>query len=107
MSLLTLTVKHGQTQEQARAHLERSIEQVRTQYGGMVQRVEWSPDRNAVRLTATGGVLVDLRVDPTDVYVTADLPGLLGVIASPLLVGLRGIVENEFKQLPYQPGRPS
>jgi hypothetical protein len=105
MSLLTLSVKHGQTQEQARMHLERAIDQVRTQYAGMIQRVEWSPDRNAVKLGATGGVVVDLRVDPTDVYVTADLPGLLGMVASPLLVGLRGIVEREFKQLPYQPGR--
>jgi hypothetical protein len=105
MSLLTLSVKHGQTQEQARAHLERSLEQVRTQYGAMIHRIDWSPDRNAVKLTASGGVVVDLRVDPTDVHVTAELPGLLGMLASPLLLGVRGIVEKEFKQLPYQPGR--
>jgi hypothetical protein len=107
MSVLTLAVKHGQTQEQARARLEHSIEQVRAQYGALVQRIDWSPDRNACRLTASGGVVVDLRVDATDVHVTADLPGLLGVLASPLLLGVRGIVEKEFKQLPYQPSRPS
>ena len=107
MSLLTLSVKHGQTQEQARDRLEKAIDQVRTQYGGMIHRVDWAPDRNAVKLTATGGVVVDMRVDAQDVHVTADLPGFLGMMASPLLLGLRGIVEKEFKQLPYQPGRPS
>jgi hypothetical protein len=104
MPVLTLSVKHGQTQEQARAHLEKSIEQVRTQYAGMVHTVTWSPDRNSVRLGGAGGVQVDLRVDATDVHVTADVPGLLGMVASPLLLGLKGIVEKEFKQLPYQPG---
>jgi hypothetical protein len=106
MPMLTMSVKHGQTQEQARDHLEQAINQVRTQYAGMVQGVEWSPDRNTVRLAGTGGVRVDLNVDATDVHVSADVPGLLGVLASPLLLGLRGIVEKEFKQLPYQPGRP-
>jgi hypothetical protein len=98
-------VKHNQTQEQARAHLESAIDQARAQYAGMIHTVSWSPDHNAVRLGGAGGVQVDMRVDATDVHVSADVPGLLGMVASPLLLGLKGIVEKEFKQLPYQPGR--
>ncbi len=100
MPLITLAVKHNQTQEAARQHLERAIQDVQRQYGGLVQRVEWAPDRNAVKLYATG-VQVDLRVDPQDLHVVADVAGLLGMLASPLLLGLRGAVEKEFqKQLP-------
>jgi hypothetical protein len=107
MPVLNLSLKHGQTQEQARAHLEQAIGQVQAQYATMVHRVDWAPDRNAVKLTAAGGVQVDIRVDPIDVHVVADVPGLLGVMASPLLLGLQGIVQKEFKQLPYQQGKPS
>ena len=32
---------------------------------------------------------------------------LLGLMASPVLLGLQGIMQKEFKQLPYQPGKPS
>jgi hypothetical protein len=102
MSLLTLNFKHGQTQEQARAHLERVVQQFSAQYGALIQRIEWSRDRNAVEMT-TAGIWVKLDVDATEVHVTADLPGLLGIFANPLLSGLRGMVETEFKQLPYQP----
>jgi hypothetical protein len=100
-------MKHGQTQEQARAHLEQAIGQVQAQYAAMVKRVDWSPDHNAVQLSATGGVKVDIRVDPTDVHVVADVPRLLGLMASPVLLGLQGIMQKEFKQLPYQQGKPS
>ena len=100
MPLLTLAVKHNQTQEAARQHLERALADAQTRFGNMIQRVEWAPDRNSAKLFATG-VQVELRVDPQEVHVVADVPGLLGVIASPLLLGLRGIVEQEFqKQLP-------
>jgi hypothetical protein len=100
MPLVTLAVKHNQTQEAARQHLERAIQDVQGRYGSLLQRVEWAPDRNSVKLYATG-VQVDLRVDAQDVHVVADVPGLLGMIASPLLIGLRGAVEKEFqKQLP-------
>jgi Putative polyhydroxyalkanoic acid system protein (PHA_gran_rgn) len=101
MPEFTLTVKHRKTLEGARAELERAIQDVQTRFGAMVQRVEWAPDRNSVQLWATGGVRVDLRIDPEELHVTGDVPNLLGILGSPLLLGLRGIVQQHFpKALP-------
>jgi len=101
MPAFTLTLKHGRTLESARAELDRAVQDVQARFGGMIQRVEWAADRNSVTLWATGGVEVELRVDPQELHVTGDVPNFLGVLGSPLLLGLRGIVQQHFpKALP-------
>lgn len=100
MPVLTLTVKHGRTQEAARAELEKAVQEVQARYGTMVQRVEWSPDRNTVTIWGTGGIEIELRVDPQDLHVRGDVPNLLGLLGSPLLLGLQGAVRQHFPALP-------
>jgi hypothetical protein len=100
MPVLTLTVKHGRTQEAARAELEQAVQQVQAQYATMVHRVVWSDDRNTVTIWGTGGIEVELRVDPQDLHVKGDVPNLLGLLGSPLLLGLQGAVRQHFPALP-------
>jgi Putative polyhydroxyalkanoic acid system protein (PHA_gran_rgn) len=99
MSLIHLTVKHNRTLEEARAQLEMAVNEVQTRFGSMVQRVEWSGDRDQVKLFGTG-FEVEMRVDPQELHVSADLPFLGGILGGPLVTGLKGIVQQTFhKQL--------
>ncbi len=97
MSALQLTVKHGRSLEEARMQLERAVGEVRSRFGLMVQRVDWSADHNQVTLAGTGFV-VEMRVDPTNVYVTGDIPILGKLLGSPLVAGLKQIVQQNFQK---------
>jgi hypothetical protein len=100
MPEFTLTVKHGRTLEGARQQLETVINEVRSRFGPMIQRVEWSPDRNQVKVYATGAEL-DMRIDPVEVHVVGNILGVLGMLSSPLLLGFQGIFQRSFpKSLP-------
>jgi hypothetical protein len=63
----------------------------------MIQHVEWSADRNSVRLSGTG-FTVDMRLDALEVHVTADVPLLGGLLSSPLVAGLKQIVQQTFQR---------
>jgi hypothetical protein len=97
MSAIQLTVKHGRSLEEARQQLERAVDEVRSRFALMVQNVEWSNDRNWVKLTGTGFV-VEMRVDATDVHVTGDIPILGKLLSSPLAAGLKQIVQQNFQK---------
>ena len=62
MSMFHVSVRHGRTQDDARARLETAVNEVRSRFGPMVQRVDWSADRDAVKVQGTGFV-VEMRVD--------------------------------------------
>src|SRR5271157_3604838 len=42
MSLITLSMKHGQTQDEARNRLEPAVNEVRKLFGALIQHVVWS-----------------------------------------------------------------
>jgi len=99
MSLINLTVKHNRTLEEARTQLETVVHEVQMRFGSLLQRVEWSADRDQVKLLGTG-FEVEMRVDPQEVHVSADLPFLGGLLGGPFVAGLKGIVQQTFhKQL--------
>jgi hypothetical protein len=100
MSLINLSVKHGRTLEEARERLATAVNQVQSQFGALVQRVEWAADRNRVQLFGSG-FQADLRVDAQDVHATVDIPLLGGFLQNTLTSGLKGILRQTFqKQLP-------
>jgi hypothetical protein len=99
MALLNLSVKHGTTLDEARAQLEKAVNDVRSTFGALVQRVEWSADRNKVALHGAG-FWVEMWVDPAEVHATGDLPALGKLLGSPLASGLKAILKRSFpKQL--------
>jgi hypothetical protein len=97
MSLINMSVKHGQTLDEARARLEQAVQQVRGQFGPMIQRVEWTNDRNSVKLWGTG-FEATMIVDPVHVHASADIPILGGLLGNSLTAGLKGILQNTFQK---------
>jgi hypothetical protein len=95
MNAITMTVRHGRTLPEARAQLEKMVEQVHRQFGAFVHRTDWSPDRSAVKMTGTG-FEAEVRVDAEHVHVTADIPLLNNLLGGPLAAGLKQIVHQSF-----------
>ena len=98
MPLISLSIAHGQTLEEARRRLDTVVHEVSDRFG--VGSVEWSADRSRVKLAGVGA-RVDMWVDAHEVHVTGDIPALGGLLSGPLTSGLKQIVQQAFrKQIP-------
>jgi hypothetical protein len=100
MPLLNLTVRHGRSLEDASRGLELAVQRMSSQFGPLVRRVEWAPDRHRVKLEGAG-FWVEMWVDAQDVHAMGDIPILAGLLGGQLGSGLKRIVEQTFqKKLP-------
>jgi uncharacterized protein YlxP (DUF503 family) len=100
MPLINLSLEHGRNLEEAQATLASVVDQLRAKFGVMVRQVEWSTNRQAVKLSGIGFV-IEMRVDAKQVHVSGDLPALGGLLSGPLAAGLKRIVRTSFqKHLP-------
>jgi len=99
VSLINLTLKHGQTQQQAQARLATAVEDVRARFGLMVREVDWSAAGDSVTIRGNG-FRVLMRVDPQDVHVEGDVPLLGALLGKPLEAGLKQIVHKSFGKGP-------
>jgi hypothetical protein len=97
MPLINLSVQHGQRLEEARSHLEMAVHKVMSQFGPLVRQVEWSADRNRVRLDGRE-FWVELWVDTRDVHATGDIPMLGTLLGSAVPTGLRQILQQTFRK---------
>jgi hypothetical protein len=98
MPLISLSIAHGQTLEEARRRLETVVHEVSDRFG--VGSAEWSADCSRVKLTGVGA-RVDMWVDAQEIHLTGDIPALGGLLSGPLTSGLKQIVHRTFrKQLP-------
>jgi hypothetical protein len=98
--LLDLTVQHGRTLEDASRGLEMAVGRVSAQFGPLVRRVEWAPDRHRVKLEGVG-FWVEMWVDTVAVHATGDIPILGGLLGGHLASDLKQIVQQAFqKKLP-------
>jgi putative polyhydroxyalkanoic acid system protein len=100
MPVINLTVRHGRTLDDARRGLELAVQRVSGQFGPLVRRVEWAPDRDRVKLDGAG-FWVEMWVDAQDMHATGDIPLLAGLLGGRLGEGLKQIVQQTFqKKLP-------
>jgi hypothetical protein len=97
MSVINVTLQHGQTFEEARRRLEAAVQQVSGQFGAMVRRVQWTEDRNRVKLEGVG-FWAEMWVDPREVHATGDIPILGGLLGSSLGTGLKQILQQTFQK---------
>ena len=98
--LIDLTLQHGQSLDEARQRLGRTVDEVSARFGAMIQRVEWAADRNRVKLTGVGFWL-EMSVDAVELHATGDIPILGRLLSGRLNSGLRQILERTFqKKLP-------
>ena len=97
MPLINLSVKHGRTLEDARARLEQTVNEACDKFASLVQRVEWTADRNTAVVYGSG-FEVKLSVDAQDVHVVGDIPLLGRLLGGPVIAGLKGILEQKFQK---------
>jgi hypothetical protein len=95
MSLINLSVKHGLSQDQARTNLEKSVDDVRGLFGGMIRRVEWTDNHHKVRLDGAG-FWAEMWVDAHEVHATGDIPVLGSLLGGPLAAGLTQVLRRNF-----------
>jgi hypothetical protein len=97
MSLINLSVQHGQTLEEAQRSLETAVDEVRSYFSVLAQQVEWSADRRRVRIEGTG-FWVEMWVDTRDVHVSADIPVLSRLLGGSVTAELKQIVQRTFQK---------
>jgi hypothetical protein len=97
MPLITLSVQHGHTCEEARRHLETAVQEITSHFGTVVRRVEWSTDRSQVRLEGSG-FWIQMQVDVQAVHVSADLPVLGRLLGGSVTTRLKKILQRTFQQ---------
>jgi hypothetical protein len=97
MPLMTLSVQHGHTFEEARQRLETVVQEVTRRLGTLVRRVEWSTDRSQVRLEGIG-CWIEMQVDAQAVRVSADIPVLGRLLGSSVTTHLKALVRRTFQR---------
>jgi hypothetical protein len=95
MSLINVSLEHRRTLAEARDSLEKAVADVQGLFSAMIQRADWSSDRNRVRIDGAG-FWVEMSVDDRHVHATGDIPFLGGLLGGPLGGGLRKILEDRF-----------
>jgi hypothetical protein len=100
MPLITLSVQHEHTFDEACKRLEIAVHEFTSRFGTLVRRVEWSTDRSQVRLEGIG-YWIKMQVDAQVVHVSADIPVLGILLRGSVTTGLQEIIERTFQhQLP-------
>jgi hypothetical protein len=97
MPLISLSVQHGQSLEEAQSRLEVAVHKVMSQFGALVRQVTWSTDHRRVRLDGRGFWL-ELWVDAQAVHATGDIPLLGALLGSPITAGLKQIMQQTFRK---------
>jgi hypothetical protein len=106
MPLMTLSVQHGHTFDEARKRLETAVHEVTSRFGTLVRRVEWSTDRSQVRLEGIG-FWIEMQGDAQAVHVSADIPVLGRLLGSSVTTSLKEILQRTFQhKLPGGKGTP-
>jgi hypothetical protein len=104
MPLMTLSVQHGHTVDEARRRLESAVHEFTSRFSALVRRVDWATDRSQVRLEGSG-FWIELRVDGQAVHVSADIPVLGGLLGGSVTTRLKDILQRTFQpQLPKSNG---
>jgi hypothetical protein len=97
MSLINLSLKHGQTLDEARGRLGIAVSELEKRFGPMVRQVTWNAGLDKVRIDGAG-FWVEMSVDAQDVHATGDIPALAGLLGGPLRAGLDRIVRESFRK---------
>ena len=100
MPLISFTLQHGRTLDDAKRRLELAVDRMSRQSGPLVKRVEWNDDRDRVKLHGVG-FWAELWVDAISVYATGDIPMLASLLGDQFGSALRRVLEQTFpKKLP-------
>jgi hypothetical protein len=96
MPLMTFSVQHGHTFDEARRRLETAVHELTSRFGTLIRRVEWSTDHRQVRLEGIG-FWIEMRVDAQAVHISADIPVLGRLLGGSVTTGLKEILQRTFQ----------
>ena len=96
MPLITLSVQHEHTFDEACTRLETAVHEFTSRFGTLVRRVEWSTDRSQVRLEGIG-YWIEMHVDAHAVHVSADIPLLGRLLGGSVITGLQEMLQRTFQ----------
>jgi len=97
MPVIALSLKHGQTPEEARAGLANAVSKIQGSFGALVQRTEWQTGGERVKLVGTG-FEIEMHVDATDIHITGEIPLLAKLLGDKLLTNVKTIVQDTFQK---------
>ncbi len=95
MAELNMTVKHGQTADEARANFEKVIMVAHAHHGRWIRRVEWSTDRKSAILSGPAYRLT-LSFDDQNVYARGSVPLALNLLEGPVRRFVEQTLPNAF-----------
>jgi len=97
VSLITLSLKHDKTLDEARHDLETVVEQVQSLFGMMIRRTLWTPDRSEVKLDGLG-FWIEMSVDDVLLHVRGDMPLLSHLLGGRISTSVQQIVQKTFQK---------
>ena len=97
MSLTNLSVKHGQTLEQARARLDETVRDVCGRFSVLVRGVDRDAQQDLVKIRGAG-FEIELRVDAQDVHLRGDTSILSSLLGNQFVTSVKGALERTFQK---------
>ena len=97
MSVINLSLEHGQTLEQARSRMRMAVGEVQKLFGALVRTVSWSAEGDQARIDGTG-FWVEMKVDAKHLHATGDIPMLAGLLGGPWRKALRRLWSVTFRR---------
>jgi hypothetical protein len=88
MAKLNIAIDHGQTPAVARVNFERAITAAVERFGKWIQRADWSPNRDSVKM-AGPGFDVELSYDDQKVYARGTVPIAFRLMEMPIKAFLK------------------
>ena len=80
--------------------MQRTVNEVRAQFGAMIQRVDWADDRTRVKITGFAFWL-ETTVDGRVLHATGDIPVIGQLLSGDISTRLGQVLERTFqKKLP-------
>lgn len=98
MAELNITVKHGQSLDDARINFEKAITAAHKEHGHWIKTVEWSDDRTSAILSGPA-YRVTLSFDEQNVHVRGTIPLALKLLERPIRRFVEELLERDRNKL--------
>jgi hypothetical protein len=97
MSVINVSLEHGQTFEQARSRMRTAVGDAQKLFGALVRTVSWNANGDQARIDGTG-FWIEMKVDAKHLHATGDIPVLAGLLGGPMAKRLEQVVERSFQK---------
>lgn len=97
MSLIKLSIRHGQTLANAQQSMEDAVQGVSTRFAPFIQTVNWSEGRQSVDIQGRG-FDVQMQLDEQEVHVQGNIAILGKLLGSRAADGVKALIEGAFQK---------